>query len=151
MEAFLHLKQILCSTPILALPDPDKHYALIYDASMGAQDFAGGLGAILTQIDSKGCFLVIAYASCLLIDKEEQFWPFLLKMRAMVWAARFLQYQLRGQNFILFTDHKPLQTCTDGPANKTLTELQQLPWNLTLSSNVQAALTCQLTFSLAPD
>ena len=33
-------------------PCPDKQYALIVDASMGAQNFKGGLGAILTQIDA---------------------------------------------------------------------------------------------------
>ena len=47
-------------------------------------------------------------------------------MQAMVWATRYFQNHLQGQRFILFTAHKPLQTCADLPANKTLTELQQL-------------------------
>ena len=34
------------------MPDGGKQYALIVDASTGAQDFEGGLGAILTQIDT---------------------------------------------------------------------------------------------------
>ena len=46
--------------------------------------------------------------------------------RAMVWATRHFQDQFGGQNFILFTDHKPMQTCANVPANKTLTQLQQL-------------------------
>ena len=46
-EAFQLPKRILCSAPILTLPDAEKQYALIVDA----QDFEGGIGAILTQID----------------------------------------------------------------------------------------------------
>ena len=125
-EAFQQLKRILCSSPILTMPYAVMQYALIVDASTGAQDFEGGLGAILTQIDTNNHFAVIAYASQLLSNKEKQYSPFLLEMRAMVWATNYFQIHLRGQQFILFTDHKPLQTCADLPANKTLTELQQL-------------------------
>ena len=126
LEAFVRLKRILCSAPILSLPDANKQYALIVDASTGSQDCEGGLGAILTQIDKNGQFSVIAYASRLLTSTEQQYSPFLLEMRAMVWATRHFQEHLRGQRFILFTDHKPLQTCSDAPATKSLTELQQL-------------------------
>ena len=125
-EAFQRLKRILCSSPILTMPDAGKQYELIVDASTGAQDFEGGLGAILTQIDANNRFAVIAYASQLLSKDEKQFSPFLLEMRAMVWATHYFQNHLRGQQFILFTDHKPLQTCAHLPASKTLTELQQL-------------------------
>ena len=68
------------------------------DASTGAQDFVGGLGAILSQIDQKGQFSVIAYSSRLLGEEEKHFSPFLLKMRAMVWATHHFKDQLRGQN-----------------------------------------------------
>ena len=61
-EAFQRLKRILCSAPILTMPEADKQYALIVDASTGAQDFGGGLGAILTQMDKSNCFSVIANA-----------------------------------------------------------------------------------------
>ena len=44
----------------------------------------------------------------------------------MVWATPHFQDQFGGQNFILFTDHKPMQTCANVPANKTLMQLQQL-------------------------
>ena len=86
-EAFQQLQHILCSNPILTLPEADKQYALIVDASSGAQDFKGGLGAILTQIDKNSCFSVIAYVSRLLSKEEKQFSLFLLEMRAMVWAT----------------------------------------------------------------
>ena len=48
-EAFQRLKRILCSSPILTMPDGKKQYVLIVDASTGAQDFEGGLGAIRYQ------------------------------------------------------------------------------------------------------
>ena len=57
-EAFQRIKRILCSAPILTMPDAEKQYALIVDASTGAQDFEGGLGAILTQIDVNNRFAV---------------------------------------------------------------------------------------------
>ena len=43
-----------------------------------------------------------------------------------MWATRHFNDHLQGQQFILFADPKPLQTCADLPANTTLTELQQL-------------------------
>ena len=106
-------------------PSADKQYALIVDASTGAQDLEGGLGAILTQMDAHGRFSVIAYASRLLQGEEKNFSPFLLEMRAMVWATRYFCEQLRGRRFILFTDHKPLATCPEAQG-KFLTELQLL-------------------------
>ena len=109
-ESFTRLKRILCSQPVLAFPRPDKQYALLVDASIGAKDFEGGLGAILTQMDAHGCFSVIAYATRLLHGKEKNFSPFLLEMRATVWATRYFREQLRGRRFILFTDHTPLAT-----------------------------------------
>ena len=94
-EAFQRIKRILCSAPILTMPDAEKQYALIVDASTGAQDFEGGLGAILTQIDVNNRFAVIAYALRLLSEEEKQFSSFLLEMRAMVWATCYFQNHLR--------------------------------------------------------
>ena len=90
------------------MPDAENQYALIVDASTRAQDFEGGLGAILTQIDANNCLAVLAYASRLLSNKEKQFSLFQLEMRAMVWATNYFQNHLRGQQFVLFTNHKPL-------------------------------------------
>ena len=73
------------------MPDAGKQYALIVDASTGGQDFEGGLDAIPTQIDANNRFAVIAYASRLLYKDEKQFSPFLLEMRAMVWATHYFQ------------------------------------------------------------
>ena len=84
LEAFLRIKRILCSARIMTLPEADKQYALIVDDSTGAQDFVGGLGAILTLMGQNSRFSVITYASQLLSKAEKQISPFLLEMRAMV-------------------------------------------------------------------
>ena len=81
---------------MLAFPSPDKQYALIVDTSTGAKDFEEGLGAILTQMDAHGRFSIIAFASRLLQDDEKNLSPFLLEMRAMVWATRYFREQLRS-------------------------------------------------------
>ena len=70
--------------------------------------------------------MVVAYASRFLSKTEQQFSPYLLEMRAMVWATQHFKEHLRGQCFIQFTDHKPLQTCADAPSVKTLSDLQLL-------------------------
>ncbi len=70
----------------------------------------GGMGAILCQIDKNGKFHAISYASKQLIKHEKNYSPFLLEMDAVVWAMEYYQEHLRGRRFILYTDHKPLET-----------------------------------------
>jgi hypothetical protein len=41
---------------------------------------------------------------------EKNYSPFLLKKDAVVWAMEYYQEHLRGRRFILYTDHKPLET-----------------------------------------
>jgi hypothetical protein len=68
----------------LAYPRSDRQYALITDASFGDKNTAGGLGAILTQIDKDSHFYVIAYASRKLQKYENNYTPFLLEMQAAI-------------------------------------------------------------------
>ncbi len=110
LEAFETLKTLLCSEPIMAYPRADRTYALIVDASTGTSAIEGGMGAILCQIDKHGRFQAISYASKQLIKHEKNYSPFLLEMDAVVWAMEYYQEHLRGRRFILYTDHKPLET-----------------------------------------
>jgi hypothetical protein len=80
------------------------------DASTGTDRIEGGIGAILCQIDKSGKFHAISYASKQLIKPEKNYSPFLLEMDAVVWAMEYYQEHLRGRRFILYTDHKPLET-----------------------------------------
>ncbi len=84
-------------------------YALITDAATGTAEFSGGLGAILTQVDKNGNHYAISFASRQLKDHEKNYSPFLLEAAAAVWGMEIFNEYLRGKQFILFTDHKPLE------------------------------------------
>ncbi len=60
---------------MLAYPRSDHQYALITDTSFGDENTASVLSAILTQLDEKGQFYAIAYASCKLQKYEENYTP----------------------------------------------------------------------------
>jgi transposase InsO family protein len=109
LHAFKVLQQQLTSDPVMAFPRSDRQYALITDAATGSADFTGGLGAILTQIDQHGNHYAISFASRQLKDHEKNYSPFLLEAAAAVWGMEIFNEYLRGKQFILFTDHKPLE------------------------------------------
>ncbi len=87
----------------------DRQYALITDAATGTADTPGGLGAILTQKDKYENYYAISYASRQLKDHEKNYSPFLLESAAAVWGMDVFNEYLKGKQFILFTDHKPLE------------------------------------------
>ncbi len=93
----------------MAFPKADQQYALITDAATGTADTPGGLGAILTQVDKEGNFHAISFASHQLKDHEKNYLPFLLEAAAAIWGMDFFNEYLRGKQFILYTDHKPLE------------------------------------------
>jgi len=94
---------------VVAFPKADRQYALITDAATGTADTPGGLGAILTQVDKNGNFYAILFASCQLKDHKQNYSPFLLEAAAAVWGTDFFNVYLKGKQFILYTDHKPLE------------------------------------------
>lgn len=124
LKAFRELQSYLCSEPIVDYPRRDRAYALITDASLGDEHKAGGLGAILAQIDKKGNFYVIAYASRGLQAHEKNYSAFLLEMAASLWGMDHFETYLRGRHFTLFTDHRPLEKLGK-VHNKTLNRLQE--------------------------
>jgi hypothetical protein len=110
---------------VLAYPRADPQYALITDASFGDEHTPGGQGAILTQIDKQDNFYVIAYASRKLQKHEKNYTPFLLEMQAAIFGMETFEVHLKGIQFKLFTDHKPLEKL--GKVHtKTLNRLQQM-------------------------
>jgi hypothetical protein len=66
--------------------------------------------AILTQIYKEGKIHASSYASKQLFKKKKKNTQFLLETDALVWAMEYYQEHLRGRRFILYTDHKPLET-----------------------------------------
>lgn len=102
-KAFQELKKILVSRPCLTPPSFDKPFILTVDAS------TKGLGAVLSQVGTKGEEHPIAYASRVLTEPETKKAPFHLEYLAMVWACRHFKPYLIGRKFKLRSDHKPLQ------------------------------------------
>ena len=100
-KAYLTLKHLLVSKPVLRLPDLNKQYVLRTDAS------DVGLGAVLMQQFEDGLFPV-AYASKKLLPREQAYSTMEKECLAIVWAVKKFMVYLYGNPFILQTDHQPL-------------------------------------------
>nr|GEV02568.1 putative reverse transcriptase domain-containing protein [Tanacetum cinerariifolium] len=101
-EAFKTLKQKLCSTPILALPEGTKNFILYCDASLK------GFGVVLIQREK-----VIAYASRQLKKHEENYTTHDLELGVVVFALRLWRHYLYDTKCTVYTDHKSLQYILD--------------------------------------
>nr|GEY79661.1 putative reverse transcriptase domain-containing protein [Tanacetum cinerariifolium] len=95
---FQILKQKLCETPILALPEGNDDFFVYCDASIQ------GLGAALMQREK-----VIAYVSWQLKPHKENYTTHNLELGAVVFALKIWRHYLYGTKCIMFTDHKSLQ------------------------------------------
>jgi len=98
LNAFLELKKRLITDPVVAYPRSDRRYVLITDASTGTDKIVGGFGAILTQVDEKGNYHVIAYGSRQLRDHELNYSPYLAEMAAANWGMEYFDNYLRGKH-----------------------------------------------------
>jgi len=100
-EAFIKLKDTLCSQPLLQYPDFTKQFIITTDASNYA------IGGILSQ-GPIGKDLPIAYASRLLNPPEKNYSTIEKELLAIVYCTHYFRPYVHGQKFILVTDHKPL-------------------------------------------
>ncbi|GJS96946.1 putative reverse transcriptase domain-containing protein [Tanacetum coccineum] len=100
--AFQTLRNKLCSTPILALPQRAKIFIVYCDASHK------GLGAVLMQNEK-----VIAYASRKLKIHENNYTTHDLELGVVVFALKIWMHYLCGTKCTVFTDHKSLQHILD--------------------------------------
>ncbi|GKA39310.1 putative reverse transcriptase domain-containing protein [Tanacetum coccineum] len=96
--AFQTLKDKLCDTPILALPQGAENFIVYCDASHK------GLGSVLMQNEK-----VIAYASRQLKIHEKNYTTHDLELDAVVFALKIWRHYLYGIKCTVFTDHKSLQ------------------------------------------
>lgn len=125
LREFENLKEALCTKPMLKYPQAGWKYHLFTDASTGTDAAPGGLGAMLCQLEPQNKdFHVIGYASRRLQDHEKNYSPFLLEQAAAVWGMEHFQVYLKGNPFILTTDHKPLESLSK-IHTKTLRRLQE--------------------------
>ena len=114
------------------------------DASIGSATEEGGLGAILTQIDEEGKFLVISYKSRQFVKHEKNYSPYLAEMQATIWGIDFCASYLRVKSFFLYTDHKPLENLGD-LHKKTFNRLQIAMNKFDFEIQYKQESLCQLT------
>nr|GEY48145.1 putative reverse transcriptase domain-containing protein [Tanacetum cinerariifolium] len=121
-EAFQTLKQILCSVPILALPEGTEDFVVYCDASLK------GYGAILMQREK-----VITYASRQLNIHEENYTTHDLELGAVVFALRLWRHYLYGTKWIeLLSDYDCELRYHPGKANNMADALSRKEKDKTL-------------------
>ena len=96
------MKRAVTSRPNLHLPDLNRPFVLRTDASNV------GLGSALMQ-EFEGRLFPVAYASRKLLRRETHYSPIEKECLAIVWAIRTFSLYLYGRQFVLQTDHQPLQ------------------------------------------
>ena len=101
--AFQTLKTHISQPPIRRLPDVSQPFILQTDASNT------GLGAVLLQEDRVGEKHPVAFASRKLQERESRYSTIERECLAVVWGITKFQEYLYGTEFILETDHHPLQ------------------------------------------
>ena len=100
-SAFNTLKEALTNPPILAYPDFNSSFRLATDASQDA------IGAVLTQVHD-GKERVVAYYSQKLNNTQQKWSTYDRELWAVVASVRHFRHYLRGQEFDVITDHRPL-------------------------------------------
>ncbi|KAE9034866.1 hypothetical protein PR001_g9543 [Phytophthora rubi] len=109
-QAFEAIKSSLQSAPILALPDEDRPFSVVCDAS----DFA--IGCALLQVDADGRERVVSFQSRQLKAAEKNYPVHDKELFAMKYAlVKFRVHLLGQQPFVIYTDHASLRTATSSP------------------------------------
>ena len=96
------MKQIITSTPVLALFNAGAETVLSADAS------SYGLGAVLLQKQPQSNFKPITYISRSLMTTEQRYAQLEKESLAFTWACEKFADYLIGLKFHIHTDHKPL-------------------------------------------
>ena len=106
-DAFQAVKESLLHAPILALPDPDRPFSVVCDAS----DFA--IVSALLQTDVDGRERVIAFESRHLKAAEKNYPVHDEELLTMKYAlVKFRVHLLGSKPFVIYTDHASLRTAT---------------------------------------
>ncbi|CAF3948225.1 unnamed protein product [Rotaria sp. Silwood2] len=126
-QAFKKIKQILISPLALAHYDPSIPLILAADASNS------GVGAVIYHRYPDGTEKAIAHASKTLTLVEQRYAQIEKEALALVYGTYKFDQFLRGRNFTLLTDHKPLVTIFGPKKNIPTTSANRLQrWALRL-------------------
>ncbi|GMF38579.1 unnamed protein product [Phytophthora fragariaefolia] len=109
-QAFEAIKSSPQSAPILALPDEDRPFSVVCDAS----DFA--IGCDLIQVGAEDREMVVSFQSFKLKAAEKNYLVLDKELLAMKYAMVKFRVHLLGQKpFVIYTDHASLRTATSSP------------------------------------
>ncbi|POM70265.1 Pol protein, partial [Phytophthora palmivora] len=109
-DAFDSIKASLQQAPVLALPDENKSFSVVCDAS----DYA--IGCALLQKDDEGHERVISFQSRQLKAAERNYPVHDKELLAMKYAlVKFRVHLLGTRPFVIYTDHASLRTATNSP------------------------------------
>jgi len=100
--AFLHIKSLLASDPILKPPDFSKDFEIAVDAS----DVA--IGAVLGQ-NIEDVFHPVCYLSKRLNIHQSRYSTIEKECFALLTAVRNFSVYFSGRPVLIYTDHNPLQ------------------------------------------
>src|SRR5713101_4505049 len=104
-QAFLHLKNIITSSPILVFPKPDHPYLVEADSSGYAT------GAVLSQMCDDDKWHPVAFLSKGLSPAEQNYNNYDKEMLAVICALEAWRHYLEGASHPvkILTDHKNLE------------------------------------------
>ncbi|POM78445.1 Reverse transcriptase [Phytophthora palmivora] len=110
-DAFEIIKASLQQAPVLALPDENKSFSVVCDAS----DYTIGC-ALLQKGDDEGHERVISFQSRQLKAAERNYPVHDKELVAMKYAlVKFRVHLLGTRPFVIYTDHASLRTATNSP------------------------------------
>ncbi|BHF57334.1 hypothetical protein SprV_0100027500 [Sparganum proliferum] len=101
LTAFERIKNSLADATLLTHPAPEAQLSLMVDASTVA------VGAVLQQ-HLAGSTQPLAFFSKKLLPAETRYSTFGRELLAIYLAVKHFRHFLEGQEFTIFTDHKPL-------------------------------------------
>ncbi|BHF78459.1 hypothetical protein SprV_0602157200 [Sparganum proliferum] len=111
LTAFERIKNSLADATLLTHPAPEAQLSLMVDASTVA------VGAVLQQ-HLAGSTQPLAFFSKKLLPAETRYSIFGRKLLAIYLAVKHFRHFLEGQEFTIFTDHKPLTFAINSRSDK---------------------------------
>ena len=123
-SAFEQLRNSLSDPKILAYFHPSRLLKLTVDAS------PFGLGAILSQQQSDESYRPLAYASRVLTSVERNYSQTEREALSIYWAVQRFRIYLHGHDFVVVTDHKPLEVIFNSPKHKPPPRIEKWIMNL---------------------
>ena len=116
-NAFVHLKNLLVSAPVLAYPRFYSAHPFILETDTSTK----GLGAVLAQQQDDGKVHPIAFASRSVSTHERNYAITELETLALVWAVKLFRVYLLGHRCVVFTDHAACTSLLNSKNNWILT------------------------------